>query len=115
MERVVVSLKRAPFVNATGNTVGDGRSSFPERHWSAGFPESVARRGGGWRSGIAPSLLLNAVVVDGKSLMGERECALSCDFSQWHPLERCMCVCLADLVFWIPISRYSVPQKWTET
>ncbi|RNC36329.1 trans-sialidase [Trypanosoma cruzi] len=67
-------------------------------------------------SGIAPRLLLNAVVVvDGKSLMGEREivCVPPCDFSQRHSLERCMCVCLADVVFWILISRYLVPQKWT--
>ncbi|ESS60810.1 trans-sialidase [Trypanosoma cruzi Dm28c] len=67
-------------------------------------------------SGIVSRLLLNAVVVvDGKFLMGGRVrvCVPPCDFSQWHSLERCMCVCLADVVLGIPISRYSVVQQWT--
>ncbi|RNC40232.1 trans-sialidase [Trypanosoma cruzi] len=66
-------------------------------------------------SGIVSRLLLNAVaVVDGQSLMGGRECACRRVISHsGNSLGRCMCVCLADVVFWIPISRYSVPQKWT--
>ncbi|RNC53353.1 trans-sialidase [Trypanosoma cruzi] len=70
----------------------------------------------GWRSGIAPRLLLNAVVVvDGKLLMGERECACRRVVSHGgNSLELCMCVCLTDVVLWNFISRYSVVQKWTE-
>ncbi|RNC40829.1 hypothetical protein TcCL_NonESM09656 [Trypanosoma cruzi] len=74
MESVVVSLKRAPCVNATGKHGWRWQESLPERHWSAGFPEWVARRGGDGSQGLPRALLLNAVVVvDGKSLMGERE------------------------------------------
>ncbi|KAF5223849.1 hypothetical protein ECC02_003035 [Trypanosoma cruzi] len=43
-------------------------------------------RSPGWGrlSGIAPRLLLNAVViVDGKALIRERECVVPCDFTQW--------------------------------
>ncbi|RNC57272.1 trans-sialidase [Trypanosoma cruzi] len=64
-------------------------------------------------SGIAPSLLLNAVVVvDGKLLMGERECACRRVVSHGgNSLELCMCVCLTDVVLWNFISRYSVAQQ----
>ncbi|RNC51245.1 trans-sialidase [Trypanosoma cruzi] len=72
-------------------------------------------RSPGWGrlSGIAPSLLLNAVVVvDGKLLMGERECACHRVISRsGNSLELCMRFRLTDVVFWIPISRYSVAQQ----
>ncbi|EKF26728.1 trans-sialidase, putative, partial [Trypanosoma cruzi marinkellei] len=71
--------------------------------------------GWGRLPGIAPRLLLNAVViVDGEFLVGERECVPPCDFWQWARVECRMCFCLTDVVLWDFISRYSVVQQGTE-
>ncbi|RNC53320.1 trans-sialidase [Trypanosoma cruzi] len=115
MERVVVSLKRAPCQRDRGTRLAVA-GVLPGTAPECRVPGVGRSPSWGRLSGIVPRLLLNAVVVvDGKSLMGERE-IVCCRviLHNGHSLERCMCVCLTDVVFWIPISRYSVPQKWTK-
>ncbi|RNC56127.1 trans-sialidase [Trypanosoma cruzi] len=68
-----------------------------------------------WRLGIFSRLFLNAfVVVDGQSLMGEREMVCCRVISHGDTRWSDACACFTDTVLGILILRYSVPQKWTE-